>query len=120
MPNSAKERFMVSENKTLNKVYTAKNHQQLMDAYKEWATDYDSDTVDRFGYVAHIASAEALDKTLNGKNAAILDAGATAPGWSEKSWSGVATPPSMLLITRGKCLKKPDGKISIATISRPI
>ncbi|MEE4314560.1 MAG: class I SAM-dependent methyltransferase [Desulfofustis sp.] len=66
---------MVSENKTLNKVYTAKNHQQLMDAYKEWATDYESDTVDRFGYVAHVASAEALDKVLQDKEAAILDAG---------------------------------------------
>ncbi|MCB2216518.1 class I SAM-dependent DNA methyltransferase [Desulfofustis glycolicus] len=66
---------MVSENKTLNKVYTAKNHQQLMDAYKEWATDYESDTVNRFGYVAHVASAEALDKVLQDKEAAILDAG---------------------------------------------
>lgn len=66
---------MVSENKTLNKVYTAENHQQLMDAYKEWATDYDTDTVNRFGYVAHIASAEALDKVLKDKDAAILDAG---------------------------------------------
>jgi len=66
---------MVSENKTLNKVYTAENHQQLMDAYKEWATDYDTDTVNRFGYVAHVASAEALDKVLRDKTAVILDAG---------------------------------------------
>ncbi len=66
---------MVSENKTLNKVYTAENHQQLMDAYKEWATDYDTDTVNRFGYVAHVASAEALDKVLRDKAAVILDAG---------------------------------------------
>jgi predicted TPR repeat methyltransferase len=66
---------MVSENKTLNKVYTAENHQQLMDAYKEWATDYDIDTVNRFGYVAHVASAEALDKVLRNKAAVILDAG---------------------------------------------
>ena len=66
---------MVSENKTLNKVYTAENHQQLMDAYKEWATDYDTDTVNRFGYVAHVASAEALDKVLRNKAAVILDAG---------------------------------------------
>ncbi len=66
---------MVSDNKTLDKVYTAKNHEQLMDAYKDWASDYDTDTVDRFGYVAHVASAEALDRVLDSKDAVILDAG---------------------------------------------
>ncbi|MBI9085374.1 MAG: class I SAM-dependent methyltransferase [Desulfobacterales bacterium] len=66
---------MVSDNQTLDKVYTAKNHEELMDAYKDWASDYDTDTVDRFGYVAHIASAEALDKALDNKDACILDAG---------------------------------------------
>lgn len=66
---------MVSDNKTLDKVYTAQNHEQLMDAYKDWATDYDKDTVGRFGYVAHVASAEALDKVLDANSALILDAG---------------------------------------------
>lgn len=66
---------MVSENQTLDKVYTAKNHEELMDAYKDWAVEYDTDTVDRFGYVAHIASADALDKALGDKAARILDAG---------------------------------------------
>lgn len=66
---------MVSDNKTLDKVYTAKNHEQLMDAYKDWATDYDTDTVNRFGYVAHIESADALDRALEEKNVYILDAG---------------------------------------------
>jgi predicted TPR repeat methyltransferase len=46
-----------------------------MDAYKNWAADYDIDTVDRFGYVAHIASADALDQALNSKDVYILDAG---------------------------------------------
>ena len=67
---------MRSENKTLNKVYTAKNHEELMDAYKDWASDYEADTVDAFGYVAHIESAKALDRVLDSKNARILDAGA--------------------------------------------
>lgn len=66
---------MVTNNRTLEKVYTAKNHEELMDAYKDWAADYDTDTVDRFGYVAHIASADALDKALDTKDAYILDAG---------------------------------------------
>lgn len=66
---------MVSDNKTLDKVYTAKNHTELMDAYKDWAADYDADTVGRFGYVAHIASADTLDRHLDRKDVQILDAG---------------------------------------------
>lgn len=66
---------MVSDNKTLDKVYTAKNHEELMDAYKDWASDYDTDTVDRFGYVAHVATADALDKVMESHDAYILDAG---------------------------------------------
>ena len=65
----------MADNKTLNKVYTAKDHVELMDAYKDWAGDYDSDTVKRFGYVAPMASAKALDRVLENKNARILDAG---------------------------------------------
>ena len=66
---------MVSDNKTLDKVYTAQDHEQLMDAYKDWATDYDNDTVGKFGYVAHVASADALDEVLDSTSAFILDAG---------------------------------------------
>jgi len=66
---------MVSDNQTLDKVYTAKNHEELMDAYKDWAAVYDDDTVGRFGYVAHIASAEAVASALDDKEALILDAG---------------------------------------------
>lgn len=66
---------MISDNKTLEKVYTAKNHDELMDAYKDWASDYDNDTVDRFGYRAHIESARALDEALDKKEGRILDAG---------------------------------------------
>jgi predicted TPR repeat methyltransferase len=66
---------MISDNRTLDKVYTAKNHEELMDAYKDWASEYDTDTVERFGYVAHIASAQALDRVIDNKRARILDAG---------------------------------------------
>ena len=66
---------MVSDNQTLNKVYTAKNSEELMEAYKDWAGDYDADTVGAFGYVAHIASAEALAGVLEDTSARILDAG---------------------------------------------
>ena len=66
---------MASDNKTLNKVYTAKNHEELMGAYKGWAVDYDDDTVGRFGYVAHIESAKALHRAVDNPDSCILDAG---------------------------------------------
>lgn len=66
---------MISNNETLDKVYTAQNHEELMDAYKDWAADYDADTVDQFGYVAHVVSAEALHEALNDPAAHVLDAG---------------------------------------------
>lgn len=66
---------MVTDNKTLDKVYTATNHADLMDAYKDWAGNYDSDTVDSFGYVAHMATADALARVEDNTKARILDAG---------------------------------------------
>jgi len=66
---------MISHNETLEKVYTAKNHEELMDAYKDWACDYDKDTVDEYGYRAHIESAQALDEAMKSKTGRVLDAG---------------------------------------------
>ena len=66
---------MISKNDTLDKVYTASNHVELMDAYKGWAVDYDADTVGTFGYVAHKVSAEALHAALDNPEGYVLDAG---------------------------------------------
>lgn len=66
---------MVTDNKTLDKVYTAENHTELMDAYKDWAGNYDDDTVGQFGYVAHITSANELERVMADKDCRILDAG---------------------------------------------
>jgi len=66
---------MVSDNKTLDKVYTATNHAELMDAYKDWANDYDSDTLGSFGYVAPVAAARAMERVAPGTEVRILDAG---------------------------------------------
>lgn len=66
---------MVSDNKTLDKVYTATNHAELMDAYSEWAGDYEDDTVGKFGYVAPRLTAGALARVENDFSARILDAG---------------------------------------------
>jgi predicted TPR repeat methyltransferase len=65
----------ISDNKTLDKVYTAQNDQELMEAYKEWAGKYENDTVGTLGYVAHIATAKALAASLDDTDSRILDAG---------------------------------------------
>lgn len=65
----------ITKTEILNKVYTAEDHEQLMDAYRAWAADYDHDLAN-LGYVAHITSAKALDQALGGEHGAvILDAG---------------------------------------------
>lgn len=66
---------MISKNKTLDKVYTAEDHETLMDAYKEWSSDYEKDTVGEFGYVAHQVAADILHSHLNNDAARVLDAG---------------------------------------------
>lgn len=66
---------MVSDNKTLDRVYTAENLDELREAYKDWAGDYDRDTVGRFGYVAHKNAADVLCAALPDGPARILDAG---------------------------------------------
>lgn len=66
---------MVTDNKTLDKVYTAENHEELMDAYKDWAENYDMDTVANFGYVAHEFTAMALERVEPESKVRILDAG---------------------------------------------
>ena len=66
---------MVSDNKTLDKVYTAKNHEDLMDAYKDWAAHYDKDTVGEFGYVAPVSAGRTLHGFLGDPSARVLDAG---------------------------------------------
>ncbi|GAB7023262.1 class I SAM-dependent DNA methyltransferase [Salidesulfovibrio brasiliensis] len=65
----------ISKQEVLDKVYTADNHKDLMDAYKLWAKDYDGDTVDKFGYVAPMVSAQTLNKFMPETEVRILDAG---------------------------------------------
>lgn len=66
---------MISKNKKLDKVYTAKNQTELMNAYQEWAGDYENDTVGTFGYVAHKVAGDSLHQHLADTSALILDAG---------------------------------------------
>jgi len=66
----------ITETEILNQVYNATDHEALMRAYRDWADRYDSDLLNRFGYVAHITTAKALHEALQGSTKArVLDAG---------------------------------------------
>lgn len=109
---------MVSDIETLEKVYTAKNHTELMDAYKAWAADYETDTVGNFGYVAHVATAETLDRFLGDKKAAILDAGCgTGLVGQELVKRGYRNIDAW--ITPRRCWKRPAVKTFIKRICKP-
>ena len=67
---------MTIDKAVLDKVYNASDHDELMDAYQEWAPDYDQNTIRDFGYVGYRICAELLDGYLGGDNSLnILDAG---------------------------------------------
>ena len=59
----------------LEKIYKAKNNKEVQSVYKEWAGDYDTDTIENLGYVAHVITADALDNALESRDVRILDAG---------------------------------------------
>jgi predicted TPR repeat methyltransferase len=55
--------------------YEAENPEDLADAYKDWAEDYDRDTLKAMGYVGPHVAATMLDYHLDSKNCRVLDAG---------------------------------------------
>ncbi len=55
--------------------YDACNTEQLNTAYKQWAQDYDRDTVQGMGYVGPVHACRMLDTYLESPKSRILDAG---------------------------------------------
>lgn len=55
--------------------YEATTPEELNAAYAQWATCYDTDTVNHMGYVGPQISCQLLDNYLESKDAQILDAG---------------------------------------------
>jgi predicted TPR repeat methyltransferase len=55
--------------------YEAKTSKDLAEAYRNWASLYDRDTVQVMGYVGPQTAADMLDAFLDSKEARVLDAG---------------------------------------------
>ncbi len=67
---------MAADETILNRVYNPKDQAELMSAYGAWASDYDRDTRDEFGYVGYRICADLMQKHLQGGiEERILDAG---------------------------------------------
>ena len=56
-------------------VYSSQNNRELAERYDEWASEYDSDLSEKFGWIGPRRAAEALSRYVP-KDARILDAGA--------------------------------------------
>ena len=55
--------------------YDAQTADELAEAYKNWAGEYDRDTLDTMGYVGPHVAAAMLDYHLDSKKSRVLDAG---------------------------------------------
>lgn len=55
--------------------YKAETLEELNEAYRRWACDYDQDTCHHMGYVGPTTAAKILDRHLESKDCRILDAG---------------------------------------------
>ncbi len=60
---------------TLRKVYSVQGPDDCVDAYKDWAGDYEDDVVGRFGYVAPRLAAETFARFVTDPATVVLDAG---------------------------------------------
>ncbi|HBU61781.1 MAG TPA: SAM-dependent methyltransferase, partial [Oceanicaulis sp.] len=67
---------MKSENEILNRIYNLSGDpEETRDAYKDWAENYDDDTVEGMGYVAPAVASDKLRALLPDTSIRILDAG---------------------------------------------
>ena len=55
--------------------YAAKTPEELTEAYRHWAGDYDNDTQQVMGYVGPVVAARLLDAHVASKDCRVLDAG---------------------------------------------
>ncbi len=65
----------VSSEERVQWVYASENNEQVKERYDQWASDYDEDLADDFGYVMPRMAAEVFERFV-GKDARVLDAGA--------------------------------------------
>lgn len=92
----------------LKKVYNLQSPEANEEAYDEWATKYDHDTIEEMGYVAPQTAADKLAATV-AAGATVLDAGCGTgqvgellAGYGFKTIDGLDISTSMLEVARGR------------------
>lgn len=98
-----------SQNPILNRIYNLQGGpEECLDAYKDWAKNYDEDTVEGMGYVAPEVMADKVASLLQ-PDAVILDAGCgtglageALAGRGFKTIDGMDISPDMLEVARAK------------------
>ncbi len=65
----------MADNELWQATYTATCTEELNAAYRDWACDYDRDTLDGMGYVGPTVACRLLDSYVESPKASILDAG---------------------------------------------
>ncbi len=74
-PQRAAPDRTVRERELVERVYRAKDKQELLAIYKDWAESYDATMLEGLSYVAPRRTAQHLARHLDDKGAAILDLG---------------------------------------------
>ena len=101
---------MKSENEILNRIYNLSGDpEETRDAYKDWAENYDGDTVEGMGYVAPAVASDKLRALLPDTSIRILDAGCGTGLAGEElnkrgyqNVDGMDLSPDMLTVARRK------------------
>jgi predicted TPR repeat methyltransferase len=60
---------------TLERAYALDGADAVRDLYRDWATDYDADTVDRLGYVAPGIAVDIFAGHMDARDARVIDVG---------------------------------------------
>jgi predicted TPR repeat methyltransferase len=98
--------------KILEKVYSAKDNESLVDAYNEWAENYD-EHVTSFGYKIPSVAAALFGRYVNDEDSLMLDAGAGTGIMGEilylagyANWIGIDMTPGMLKLAEARNVYK--------------
>jgi predicted TPR repeat methyltransferase len=70
-----KKDLLAASNKIIDRMYKTNNPAELAEVYDDWATSYDNDLQQGFGYTAPVDASNKIAELISDRNVKILDAG---------------------------------------------